>query len=334
MGPSTLSSWAKLIARTLTERGQDAEALFRRAKVSYADLHDPNARYPFAAIQRLWALAEDETGDPCFGMEVGRAWHPTSFHALGYAALAAATLRDALGYLVRYCQVVSSAARLELVDRSGECLLLLEGKAREHAPAVFSSVQAGLAAIAILCAQARGHAVDLRRVTLKQQERGAKARLQSFFGCPVLFEAQEDALVFAPDEIDASLPAANAVLAQINAKALETYLSRLQSPHLADRVRAHLMRALPAARISESEAARGLNMSLRSMQRKLREEGTSFRALVDDTRRHLAREHLSDPTLSRAEVAYLLGFSEASSLSRAMRRWGRGGSEERAVQTA
>ena len=65
-------------------------------------------------------------------------------------------------------------------------------------------------------------------------------------------------------------------------------------------------------------------MSLRSMQRKLNREGTSFRALLDDTRRQLARQYLGDATMSLAEVAYLLGFSEASSLARAMRRWRQG----------
>ena len=328
MGPSTLSSLAALIARSLTERGEDAEAFFRRAKVSYAERHDPNARYPLAAIQRLWVLAENEIRDPCFGLDVGRAWHPTSFHALGYTALAAATLREALICLVRYCHVVSSGARLELIDREGESVLLLESRLREHGLVVsapHAPVQAGLAAIAVLCAQARGHPVDLRRVTLKQRESGAGARLQSFFGCPVLFEAEENALVFLREQIDESLPAANVVLAQINARALEEYLAQIESPHLANRVRAHLIRLLPAGKVTEAAAARALNMSLRSMQRKLRQEGTSFRALVDDTRSHLAREHLRDSTMSLAEVAYLLGFSEASSLSRAMRRWGRDG---------
>jgi AraC-like DNA-binding protein len=295
--------------------------------VPYTALHDPNARYPVAAVQRLWALADDVTRDPCFGLEVGRTWHPTSFHALGYAALAAATLREALTYLVRYCHVVSTGARLALIDRDGESALLLEGRLGEHALAVSATrapVQAGLAAIAVLCAQARGQTIDLRRVTLRQEEGGAGARLQGFFGCPVVFEAPENALLFLREQIDASLPSANAVLAQINAKAIDDYLARIESPHLSDRVRARLIRALPAGKVSEAGVARALNVSLRSMQRKLKEEGTSFRALVDDTRRHLASQHLSDSTMSLAEVAYLLGFSEASSLSRAMRRWGRG----------
>ena len=324
MGPSSLSSNARLIARTLTERGIDAEAVFRRARVSYAQLEDPNARYPLAAVHRLWALADEVTRDPCFGLDVGRTWHPTSFHALGYAALASATLREALTYLVRYARVVNTGALVELVDHGEEIALTLGRRSREPAIVPFvseSPMQAGLAAIAVLCRQARGDAVDLRRVTLEQPERGGQARMESFFCCPVIFEAPENALVFPRGEIEAPLTTANAVLAQINARALEDYLSRIDSPSLSDQVRARLARSLPAGKVEQNDMARSLNMSLRSMQRKLEQEGTSFRALVDDTRGRLARQYLSDATMSLAEVAYLLGFSEASSLSRAMRRW-------------
>ena len=326
MGPSSLSSSARLIARSLTERGIDAEAFFRRARVSYAELDDPNARYPLTAIHRLWVLADEVTQDPCFGLDVGRAWHPTSFHALGYAALASATLREALTYLVRYARVVNTGALVEVADRDGEVVLSLGRLFREPAFAPFaaeSPVQAGLAAIAVLCRQARGDAVDLRRVTLKQADSGREARMRSFFCCPVVFEAEQNALVFAREEIDAPLSTANSVLAQINARAVEEYLARIDSPSLADQVRARLARSLPAGNVEQTEMARALNVSLRSMQRKLKQEGTSFRALVDDTRRQLARRYLSDRTMSLAEVAYLLGLSEASSLSRARRRWER-----------
>src|SRR5688572_21885026 len=111
MGPSSLSSWVHLIASTLNARGVDADEVFLRAKMSPGQLRDPNSRYPASQVRRLWLLAAETTGDPCFGMEVGRAWHPTSFHALGYAALASSTLREALAYVARYSRVVSSGAR-------------------------------------------------------------------------------------------------------------------------------------------------------------------------------------------------------------------------------
>ena len=324
MGPSTLASWALLIRRTLAARGIDADALCHRAKIDPAQLADANARYPTHAVQRLWALASEATRDPCFGLEVGQAWHPTTFHALGYSAIASASLREALGYLVRYSRVVATGARLELLARGGETVLrgvsrLEEGAALPEAMAL--AVQAGAVAIAVLCREVKRAGVGLVRVTFMRGDEICRNRLEAFFGCPVAFGAPDNALVFATGELDVALPTANPLLARINEQALARYDAALHSTQVAERVRARLMRALPAGEFDQATIARSLNVSLRSMQRKLAREGTSYRELLDGTRRELAERYAGDATLSASEVAYLLGFEEPSSFSRAMRRW-------------
>src|SRR4051812_19976566 len=50
--------------------------------------HDPDSRYPMASVQRLWALPTESSQDPCFGLDVAQLRHPTTFHAIGYTALA------------------------------------------------------------------------------------------------------------------------------------------------------------------------------------------------------------------------------------------------------
>ena len=326
MGPSSLASWAQLIARELARRGVDARALFREAKLPFDQLQDPNSRYPSTGLQRLWRLAADATQDPCFGLEVGRAWHPTTFHALGYSALAAASLREALGYLVRYCRVVSTGARMDLVDDGHEARVLLS--AGEHgAPwqshVSSASVQAGLASVIVLCRLACGGRVTLERVAFENESRAGAARLEKFFGCPVSFGADHNAVVFRSDELDRALPAANPSLLRINEHALNQYLARIGPNDLVAAVRSLLVRMLPSGEVHQNTIARALNMSSRSMQRKLQQQGISFRELLDETRRALAAQYTADGTLSASEVAYLLGFAEPSSYSRAMRRWNR-----------
>jgi len=322
MGPSSLSSWVRLIAGTLAARGIDAEGLLRRAGMPIDRLEDPNARYPLSAMHRLWMLATDATRDPCFGLEVGRSWHPTTFHALGYSALACATLREALGYVARYCRVVSTGARIDIVDHEGDVSIVLASRDHSPAQATEPAVQAGLAALVILCRVARGGPVVPQRVTLQQDNNPqASARLREFFGCVVEFSASQNALVFRASDLDAPLPTANPVLVQISAQALERYVARIPSDTLADRVRSRIIRLLPSGPIGQEAVARSLDLSLRSMQRKLKEEGATFRELLDDTRRRLADQYAKDSTLSSSELAYLLGFSEASSFRRALRRW-------------
>jgi AraC-like DNA-binding protein len=321
MGPSTLSSWALLIARALAKHGVDAEALFSRARMRFDQLHDPNARYPLAAIYRLWSLAEEATSDPCFGLEVGESWHPTSFHALGYSALAAASLGEAFGYLARYSRIVSSGARVEVTRTAAEVVVKLMG--REPLPHTAAAVQAGLAAIVVLCRCAKGDGIAPSRVHFMHHDNETRARLERFFGCGVAFDSPYNGLAFPRRDVDAPLPGANAALLRVNAQALHRYAARIDSQQLADRVREHIVHLLPSAEADQARVAREINMSSRNLQRKLKDEGFTFRELVDDTRKRLAEQYAEDSTLSSSEVAYLLGFTEPSSFVRAKRRWKR-----------
>ena len=319
MGPSTLSSWALLIARALAKHGVDAEALFRQAKMRFDRLHDANARYPLAGIYRLWSLATEATNDPCFGLEVGESWHPTSFHALGYSALASATLGEAFGYLARYSRIVSSGARVDVARGAAEVVLKLMG--REPLPHTTAPVQAGLAAIVVLCRCASGGSFAPARVHFMHDDNGTRARLERSFGCRVGFGSTYNGLVFPTRDVDAPLPGANAVLLRINEQALHQYAARIDSRQLVDRVRERIVHLLPSAEADEARIAREMNMSSRNLQRKLRDEGFTFRELVDDTRKRLAEQYAEDSTLSSSETAYLLGFAEPSSFIRAKRRW-------------
>jgi AraC-like DNA-binding protein len=324
MGASTLASWALLIAQALNERGIDAEALFRRANMPPAQLRDPNARYPLEAMQQLWSLSAEATRDPCFGLEAGRLWHPTTFHALGYTALASASLREVLTYVVRYSRIVTTGAILDFVDRGAEVGLRLASLAQGQARSARSMripAQAGLAAIITLCRVARGGPVELQRVTFADNEGDCGTRLEGFFGCPVLFKAKDNTMIFRVHDLDALLPTVNAELLRINHKLLTDYLAGLESGEIAVRVRTQLTRLLPSGEGGQAAVSRALSLSPRTLQRRLGLEGLSFRRLLDETRRELALQYVKDPTLSSAEVAYLLGFSETSSLSRAMRRW-------------
>jgi AraC-like DNA-binding protein len=78
---------------------------------------------------------------------------------------------------------------------------------------------------------------------------------------------------------------------------------------------------LPSGGVVDEKVAETLHMSVRSLQRKLKEVGTTFRTLLDTVRKDLASTYVHDPDIELAEVAFLLGFSDQSTFSRAFRRW-------------
>jgi AraC-like DNA-binding protein len=82
-----------------------------------------------------------------------------------------------------------------------------------------------------------------------------------------------------------------------------------------------IVEKLPDGAPGQQQIAAALHVSNRTLQRKLREENTSFKELLKDTRMQLARKYLRSPGRSVVETAYLLGFSEPSTFSRAFKRW-------------
>jgi len=107
----------------------------------------------------------------------------------------------------------------------------------------------------------------------------------------------------------------------VNEDVAMKYLVSLERASPVMQVKAQLVAMLPEGQVPESAVAERLNMSLRSLQRKLHEEHTSFSEIYNSIRRELANEYIQDSQMSMTEIAYLLGFSEQANFSRAFRRW-------------
>jgi AraC-like DNA-binding protein len=108
------------------------------------------------------------------------------------------------------------------------------------------------------------------------------------------------------------------------------YLGKLEKDDIIDRVTAAIIDMLPSGGVADEKVAAQLNMSVRSLQRRLKEVGTTFRTLLETVRKDLAATYVCDPDIELVEVAFLLGFSDQSAFSRAFKRWtGKSPSEAR-----
>ena len=320
MVPTTLASWARVIAATLEAHGIPSRALLVQAGLDPTCLDDPEARFPMSNLQRLWALALERTGDPCFGLAVPAHWHPTSFHALGYSWMASANLREALARLVRYGQMVNTSISPRLEESSGSYRLvvnLLHG----HADLQPISMDASLAVILHMCRVTSGERINARRVEFPHAAPPCIGAFEAFFGCVPEFSSTELAITFERGALERPLPSANLALAHANDRVIHGYLSRLDQRELSPRVMSLLVDRLPSGAVVEAAVAKELHLSARSLQRRLKDEGTSFKQLLEETRKGLALNYLRETGMPVGEVAFLLGFSDQSNFSRAIRRW-------------
>lgn len=317
---TALTSWAKAIRKALEAGGYDSGRLFAQAGLELQALDDPNGRYPVARTTQLWQLAVAASGDDAFGLSVARHVGPTTFHALGYALNASATLHEVFDRMLRYFAVVTDVAELEFGPApEGYRFAIRVPEAPAPAP---QAIDAFAALIVRLCRGLLGRREFAPRlVRLQREEPRNRAAFEKLFRAPLQFSAAENALYFEGAVLDMPLEGANPELARHNDEIVQRYLARLQRDDIVTRVRVAFAELLPKGEPGAAAVALRLHLSERSLQRRLAEAQTSFTAVLRDTRHGLARSYLRDPHLSVGEIAYLLGFGDMSSFTRAFRRW-------------
>ena len=141
-------------------------------------------------------------------------------------------------------------------------------------------------------------------------------------------------MVLTEAQLDLPIRTADATLLEI----LENYCREILGkkpiqPDIVFRVREQIVGLLPEGETSMDRVSSELGMSARTLARRLEEQGSSFRDILDDVRHQLALQYTSDRRLRLSQVAYLLGYNDQTSFNHAFRRWTGGTpSETRASQ--
>ncbi len=251
--------------------------------------------------------------NPAFAVEAGHRLAFGTFPLLDCTTAAAPTLRAAIHALDRYFALVTRNGRWRLEgDRLELCPL-------GPLPPWFriASFEFGVHYTAARFDELAGAQV-VRRLEVDWPAPSWADR----YPRPTTFSASRVALVLDPAALDAPSRRADPLVSELLARNAAAALDARPRCGGAERqVVEALTRLLPSGLPRMADVARELGSSPRSLRRRLAEEGLTFEALRDETLRALALERLENPRVSVAEVAYLLGFSEARAFHRAFRRW-------------
>ncbi|KPK71101.1 MAG: hypothetical protein AMJ84_06690 [Acidithiobacillales bacterium SM23_46] len=318
--PTTIASWAIVIWRALEARGVNPRPIFERSGVDPAHFHDEGARYPISDMRRLWHAAVETTGDPCFGLEAGQYLHPTTFHALGYAWFASHTLYEAFERFVRFTRMISTGLSMRLV-RAGDEAEVVWGVTDPSIDVAPAAGDAAAAALLVMCRASCGETFRPKRMRLTRPNPPCLDRFEALVRAPVEFGSPDNLMVLDRAELERQLPTGNFELARASEEVVVRYLAHLDRHEVAMQVKARLVEMLPSGRVTAKAMADALHLSVRSLQRKLGEQQTSFAQLLEDTRRELARQYVGTSRLSVGEITYLLGFADPANFTRAFRRW-------------
>jgi len=147
------------------------------------------------------------------------------------------------------------------------------------------------------------------------------ARLEGFFGARIR-KGGTHTVTFSAADAARPFLTENEPMWRFYAPELRRRLSDLQAEAtVAERVRAALHETLPAGDSSMTAVTKQLAVSSRTLQRQLRDEGTTYQTVLARTREDLARHYLRRGNLRTSEIAYLLGYDDTNSFYRAFRSW-------------
>jgi AraC-like DNA-binding protein len=268
------------------------------------------------------ALIEDAAsslGNAALGIAVAKRIPLGGLGDLDYGLCTSETLRIGLGRTARYYGVVTQRVRLSLVESPQRATLLFERHGVGHSR---HWVEFASAMIVERIRQTLGRQrIVFENVSFTHPPPAVESGHDAFFGTKVQFGAPDDRLGFAGELLDQPLLTASASLAEV----LESRM-RAISPSLEDvdpllvRARRVTVELLDSGETRLPVTAARLGMSTRTLQRELRQRGTSHKEILDDVRREAA-QRLLERGGTIAEVAARLGFSEPSAFFRAFRRW-------------
>ena len=317
---TSLASMGQMLRRLFEMYGLDAVVIAHQAGVDLARFPGPADRIEVDRIEAMLRVAIPLIGDPAFGLQAARCWHPGNLGVLGHAWLASSTLRSGLKRLSRYAHIVGERTSVRIDEtRRGIKVSTRRTRADSATAAVF--VDMTLSLVLDMCRMNGGAVLRPVSASLRRRKPVHAEAYERFFGCVVGFGAAKDAFVLSATDADRPLSSSNRQLAAVFDRMLDAELGRLNKADVVSRCKTAVLEHLASGEVTEQDTAKRLHMSARTLQRKLADAETTYSLLVDDTRKDLALRYLEDPHRSITDITYSLGFSQPSSYARAFKRW-------------
>lgn len=320
--PTSLSLLAYRVGDTLRDNyGIDPAPIYEELGISPQGPAEAGERIPNRIINALLERAESASRDPGLGIRVGERAQPNHFFVVGHIWLTSGNLVEAIEKLLRYESILNSGDTDLAFDMDDGFYCLKEAYPN---PADYPGklrLDISIASVLAMCRIARGQPVYAQRLDLYGADHSPKDIYRPLVKGPVTMSDKHNALYFRAEDLEAPLSGAIPDLADATCRIADRYLQSLDESKVAHQVRAELVQLLPGGTVDQDKIASNLYRSASTLQRQLSAEGTSYRDVLDETRRELAEAYLRDGRHSLAQTAFLVGFSDQSNFARAFKRW-------------
>jgi AraC-like DNA-binding protein len=302
--------------------GADPQALLDAAEVSVASFDGGCGSVTYRQVIVLLEAAARMLGCPDFGMRLASKQRGGStFGPLGVVMRNSQTFGDALKFASEHSNAHSRAAKVWLTQASDDGDIfagheLLLGNIPGRAQAIEQILLIGhFEAVEMTGGHARA-----RRIHFRHEPVSPRDVYRRYFRCEVRFGEPADGIVFSPFDLACPVLRHSSRVQDVMSAYIEDNFPTERPPFHVE-VRSLITRRLGLGSSSSGQVAGAMNLHVRTLRRRLKDEGTSFQEVKDEVRRELTLYYLSQTSLDIRSISEKLGFAEQSIFSRSCRRW-------------
>lgn len=315
--------YVNLLLQTTEALGTDVSELTSQYQLSPYLLSQPHARISIPRFMRLGFDCIYRTGCKTLGLEMAKRTTPSLMGIAGLTASCAPDIQQALTDIARFEPLSSKNVR----GHSRFYIEKTSGIAEFYSLSPYNDYNCFIVDLALaielnLMRNMTGKPVTPRYIDIEYPQPEHTTDFETYFNCPVRFGQSRNALVFSAEDLQRPLLGSNPVTYQECIRVCEEQLLQSQRTlGFLDRVTEAISPLLGTDQLTLEQVALRLDMPPWTLQRRLKDEGTTFKQLLDSTRRELALIYIRDPQYSLGEIAYLLGFATPNAFQRAFKRW-------------
>lgn len=301
---------------TMESLRADPLPLLREVGLSEKLLSNPEQTISRRAATQLMERAVEVTGCATFGLRMAESRGLANLGATSLLIAHAANLRDALAALNRYRDRINSKLVIQIID-IGDGVLIRQDFAAGETEKSRQSYDLALGVLMRLCTEVLGESWRPIMVCFTH-EPPPPAELPIYrrlFRCGAEFDSEFNGLVLDPADIDRPSRRADSALADHARKLIESAISP-ERQSLVQQVEQSILLLMPSGHATIQTCCSLLGMSVRTLQRTLDAEGTSFSEMVNRARTQLSGQYLANPRNRITDVAEMLGYGSISAFSR------------------
>jgi len=305
----------------LASLGIEEPALLKALKRNSRQQLVLNGRVPLKEYEHLFAVGGSLSGDEHFGLNMGASPMPRTWGLVSHLAMSAPSPLIALSALMNYSRLHLDFAQFVLDEPEGDNLLL---SWQSNAPRRTSRhvVEHMFANIVALASSQVGYPSHRIRIEFKHQHAGSTEHVEKVLNADVSFDCDADRIFIPKQFLELESRYSQDDLFPFTEDLARQQLMELRGEDkLINTIRASIRSQLPFGLPKVGDTAGALDMTPRTLQRRLQERHLKYQGLLDDVRRELARELVVKPELMLSDVADYLGFNDQSAFQHAFKRW-------------